>query len=122
MNQKKSYVPPRLSAHDPKTVPEWMKLLREDVLADVAPACTAVVDLDRKYVHVSEGFCELVGLQERGIDWNAVRSSDRAEHDGHSDDVQSVFQTRMHARPVGAGSSHRIPHFDSLRGLAPAGY
>jgi PAS domain S-box-containing protein len=67
MKQKKPYVPPRLSAHDLKKVPEWVKLLREDLLAHIAPACTTVVDLDRKYVHVSESFCELVGYKSEEL-------------------------------------------------------
>ncbi len=65
MSDKKPYVPPRLTAYDPKNVPEWVKLLREDLLngSHVAPTYTAVVDRDRKFVHVSANFCELVGYE-----------------------------------------------------------
>ena len=64
MDDKKPDVPRRrLAAHDPRNVPEWVKLLREDLLngLHVAPTYTTVVDQDRKYVNVSENFCELVG-------------------------------------------------------------
>ena len=39
--------------------------MREDLLngMHVAPTYTAVVDQDRKFVHVSENFCELVGYE-----------------------------------------------------------
>jgi PAS domain-containing protein len=65
MYNKKSYVPPRLTAYDPKDVPEGMKLLLADLFAGahVLPTYSAVVDRDRKYVHVSESFSELVGYK-----------------------------------------------------------
>jgi PAS domain S-box-containing protein len=65
MNHNKPYVPPRLTVYDPKNVPEWVKLLREDSLngLHVAPTYTAVVDRDRKFVQVSASFCELVGYE-----------------------------------------------------------
>ncbi len=63
MDTKKVYVPPRLTAYDPKDVPEWLNLMRQDLLkgANVPPTYTTVVDQDRKYVHVSKSFSELVG-------------------------------------------------------------
>ena len=62
---KKPYVPPRLTAYDPKNVPEWLNLMRQDLLkgANVPPTYTTVVDQDHKYVHVSESFSELVGYK-----------------------------------------------------------
>jgi len=60
-------VPTRLSPYDLKNVPECVKLLREDWLAHIAPVCTTVVDLDRKYVHVSESFCGLVGYKSEEL-------------------------------------------------------
>ena len=65
MDTKKVYVPPRLTAYDPKDVPEWLNLMRQDLLkgANVPPTYTAVVDQDRKYVRVSESFSELLGYQ-----------------------------------------------------------
>ncbi len=65
MDTKKFYVPPRLTAYDPKNVPEWIQLrvqlLRESLID--ASGCTTVVDKDRKYVEVSEKFCKLVGYK-----------------------------------------------------------
>jgi len=65
MNQNKPYSPPRLTAYDPKNVPEWLNLMQQGLLkgANVPPTYTAVVDRDRKFVHVSESFCELVGYE-----------------------------------------------------------
>ena len=65
MVQKKPYVPPRLTAYDPKNVPEWLNLMQQDLLkgAHVPPTYTTVVDQDRKYVHVSKNFSELVGYK-----------------------------------------------------------
>src|SRR5260370_35027671 len=69
MSDKKPYVPPRLTAYDPKNAPEWVKLLREDLLngSHVAPTPTAVVDRDPKLVHVSANFCELVGYEAEDL-------------------------------------------------------
>jgi len=64
MSHKKLYVPPRLTEYDPKNVPEWVKLLRKDLLsAHITPAYTIVVDQDRRYVEVPEGFSKLVGYK-----------------------------------------------------------
>ncbi len=65
MSHKKPYVPPRLTEYDPKNVPEWLNLMQQDWLkgANVPPTYTAVIDQDRKYVHVSKSFCELVGYE-----------------------------------------------------------
>src|SRR5260370_33215866 len=62
------------------------------------------------------------GLRGQGPDWNALRPLNRAEHDRHSNDARSLVQTWIHARPLDAGTSHGIPYFDSIRGLAPTGY
>jgi CspA family cold shock protein len=69
MDEKKPDVPPRLAAFDPRNVPEWVKLLREDLSngLHVAPTYTTVVDRDRKYVDVSESFCELVGYKSEDL-------------------------------------------------------
>jgi cold shock protein len=65
VNKKNARVSPGLTAYDPVKVPEWVNLMRRDVLegAHVAPTYTTVVDQDRKYVDVSENFCELVGYK-----------------------------------------------------------
>jgi PAS domain-containing protein len=62
---KKKYVPPRLTVYDPTNVPEWLKIMHQDFLqgAHVPPIYTTVVDADRKYVHVSANFSELVGYK-----------------------------------------------------------
>jgi PAS domain S-box-containing protein len=69
MDKKKPYVPPRLTAYEPKNVPEWLNLMQQDLLkgANVPPTYTAVVDQDRKYVHVSDSFCELVGYDTEDL-------------------------------------------------------
>jgi PAS domain S-box-containing protein len=64
MPYKRAYVPPRLTAYDPKNVPEWVKLPRNNLLsAHITPAYTIVVDQDRKYIEVSESFSKLVGYK-----------------------------------------------------------
>jgi PAS domain-containing protein len=60
MVQKKPYVTPRSTAYHLKDVPEWLTLLNG---AHVQPIYTTVVDQDRKYVHVSQNFGELVGYK-----------------------------------------------------------
>jgi PAS domain S-box-containing protein len=69
MNKKKSYIPPRLTAYDPKNVPEWLNLMQQDSLkgAHVPPTYTAVVDQDRRYIHVSKSFSELVGYSSEEL-------------------------------------------------------
>jgi PAS domain S-box-containing protein len=86
VNNKKRYVPPRIIQYAPNQVFENVirlfaddlrtpdpvgnqnvpEFLREDLLnggAHVEPIYTTVVDRDRKYVDVSESFCELVGYK-----------------------------------------------------------
>jgi CspA family cold shock protein len=65
----KSEAGPRYAAQDPLDAPEWVKLLRQDLLESVhvAPTYTTVVDGDRKYVDVSESFCELVGYETKEL-------------------------------------------------------
>jgi CspA family cold shock protein len=68
-DNKQPHVPPRLPAPDPGDVPEWVKLLREDLLSGmhVPPTYTTVVDQDRRYVDVSQSFCELVGYEMKEL-------------------------------------------------------
>jgi PAS domain S-box-containing protein len=65
MDKKKLHGPPRLTVYDPKNVPEWLNLMRQDVLkgAHVPPTYTTVVDQDRTFVDVSESFSKLVGYK-----------------------------------------------------------
>jgi PAS domain-containing protein len=65
---KKSYTPPRVVDYPPGQVPEWMEQLFFIDLPSpipsqrrVSPVCTTVIDSDRKYVQVSDSFCELLG-------------------------------------------------------------
>ncbi len=65
VDKRNPRVPPSLTVYDAKKVPEWVNLMRRDVLegARVAPTYTTVIDRDRKYIDVSENFCELVGYK-----------------------------------------------------------
>ncbi len=69
INEKRPYLPPRLTEYDPTNLPEWFNLMQQDLLkrANVPPTYTVVVDHDRKYVHVSKSFCELVGYEVRDL-------------------------------------------------------
>ena len=69
MHPKKHYVPPRVVRHAKDRVPECAKSavneLRGELEArrQVRPAYTTVVDRDRRYVEVSNSFCELLGYK-----------------------------------------------------------
>ena len=65
---KKCYSPPRIISYLPDQVPEWIvECLQNDLEVSgpskprVAPIYTTVVDSDRRYVWVSDNFCELLG-------------------------------------------------------------
>jgi len=82
--EKKPRVSPSLTAYDPKKVPEWVNLMRRDVLegARVAPTYLTVIDQDRKYIDVSENFCELVGYKTEeliGNRYDLVSAQDIAD-------------------------------------------
>jgi PAS domain S-box-containing protein len=83
MCTKKLYVPPRLTECDPKNVPEWVKLLKEDRLsAPISPTYTVVVDQDRKYVDVPEGFSKLVGYKTEeliGMRYDSLTAQNSAD-------------------------------------------
>jgi CspA family cold shock protein len=68
-DETKSEMPSRLPVQDPTDAPEWTRLLREDLLkgVHVAPTYRTVVDRDRKYIDVSESFCELVGYASKDL-------------------------------------------------------
>ena len=68
MDSKKPYSSPRVIQYPPGQVPEWIAQLFSDnslspVPAErrVKPRYTTVVDSDRRYVRVSNSFCELLG-------------------------------------------------------------
>ncbi len=65
---KKCYSPPRIISYVPDQVPEWIvECFQNDLEVSgpskprVAPIYTTVVDSDRRYVWVSDNFCELLG-------------------------------------------------------------
>ncbi len=65
---KKAYTPPRIISYVPDQVPEWIvECFQNDLEGSgpsrprVAPIYTTVVDSDRRYVWVSDNFCELLG-------------------------------------------------------------
>jgi PAS domain-containing protein len=67
---KKPYTPPRIIPYVPDQVPEWIVEHFQNGLGvsdaskpRVAPIYTTVVDSDRKYVWVSDNFCELLGYK-----------------------------------------------------------
>jgi PAS domain-containing protein len=64
---KKPYFPPRLTTYDPKNLPEWLNFIRQDLLKEVLPGYTTVVDQDRTYVDVSQSFCDLVGYKREEL-------------------------------------------------------
>lgn len=66
MHKKKPYVPPRLTAYDPKNAREW---LQQDLLkgTTVPPTYTVVVDQEHKYLYVSDSFSELVGYKSEEL-------------------------------------------------------
>jgi len=67
---KKPYTPPRIIPYVPDQVPEWIVECFQNYLEvseppgpRVAPIYTTVVDSDRKFVWVSDNFCELLGYK-----------------------------------------------------------
>jgi PAS domain S-box-containing protein len=74
MSKRKPYIPPRLVRHESQAgYTDWtwgiVRSLRQELKAELSPQVEAepqyivVVDSDRKYVEVSDGFCQLVGYQ-----------------------------------------------------------
>jgi PAS domain-containing protein len=72
MSQKLLYTPPHVNRHDTEAdYPAWtrdiVKTLRQEAALKVPrelslrPNYTTVVDADRRYVQVSDAFCQLVG-------------------------------------------------------------
>ena len=65
---KKPYTPPRIISYLPDQVPDWIvECFQNDLEVSgpskprAAPIYTTVVDSDRRYVWVSDNFCELLG-------------------------------------------------------------
>lgn len=73
MSKKKPYIRPSFIRYESEAeYPEWtrsiVKTLRQELGAlQVEPQYVTVVDSDRKYVEVSDGFCQLVGYQREEL-------------------------------------------------------
>jgi PAS domain S-box-containing protein len=71
---KKPYTAPRMVEYLPDEVPEWVvECFQNDLSVTersrprVAPVYTTLVDGDRKYVRVSDSFCELLGYKSEEL-------------------------------------------------------
>jgi PAS domain S-box-containing protein len=74
MPKRKPYTAPRAIRYETEEeYPEWtrsiVKTLRQELEApfEVEPQYVTVVDRDRKYVEVSDSFCQLVGYQREEL-------------------------------------------------------
>jgi PAS domain-containing protein len=74
MDNKKPYTPPRMIQYRAHPIPEYLTgLFKSDLAAldvakrQVASTYTTVVDNDRKYVQVSDSFCELLGYNSEEL-------------------------------------------------------
>jgi PAS domain S-box-containing protein len=78
MQQDKPYDPPRFTRYDSEAeAPDWtrsaVQSIREELevrsspLSGVDPEYVTVVDSDRKYVQVSDNFCQLVGYRREEL-------------------------------------------------------
>jgi hypothetical protein len=63
--EKKRYTPPRVIEYLSDEVPKWIQVkFNQD---SVAPACTTLIDGDRRYVQVSNAFSELLGYKSEEL-------------------------------------------------------
>src|SRR6267143_6428066 len=75
MPKRKQYAQPRVIRYEskaeyPERTRSIVKTLRQELGVlqfEVEPHCVAVVDSDRKYVEVSDSFCQLVGYQREEL-------------------------------------------------------
>jgi PAS domain S-box-containing protein len=75
MSKRKPYAQPCVIRYESETeYPEWtrsiVKTLRQELEApqfEVEPQYVTVVDSDRRYVEVSDSFCQLVGYQREEL-------------------------------------------------------
>jgi PAS domain-containing protein len=78
MSSKKPYVSPSIVRHDSDSeFPEWKRTLLRSLRLEidnrsfgsrvVSQDYMTVVDLDRRYVHVSDDFCKLVGYDRETL-------------------------------------------------------
>jgi PAS domain S-box-containing protein len=78
MSKRQSYTPPRVNRYESEAeYPDWtrntVRSLRQELGPQSSPAFdvvshyVVVVDSDRKYVQVSDSFCQLVGYQREEL-------------------------------------------------------
>jgi PAS domain S-box-containing protein len=78
MSAKKPYVSPSIARHDSESeFPEWKRNLIHSLRLEADNRLTGtravgedfrtVVDFDRRYVHVSDDFCKLVGYDREAL-------------------------------------------------------
>jgi PAS domain S-box-containing protein len=74
MPERKPYTQPRVTRYETEAeYPDWsrgiVRSLRQELEApfEVEPQYVTVVDRDRKYVEVSDSFCQLVGYQREEL-------------------------------------------------------
>ena len=75
MSKRKPYAPPSVLSYESETeYPGWarsiVKTLRQELEAlqfEVEPQYVTVVDSERKYVEVSDSFCQLLGYQREEL-------------------------------------------------------
>src|SRR5436189_5663047 len=75
MSKRKAYTPPRVIRYEskaeyPERTRSIVKTLRQELGVlqfEVEPQYVTVVDSDRRYVEVSDGFCQLVGYQREAL-------------------------------------------------------
>jgi len=95
MQKTKPYTPPRVIRYESESeYPDWtrgiVRSLRQKLEAlqfEVKPQYITVVDSDRKYVEVSDSFCQLVGYERE--DLIGKRYDDLTAPD--TNDIPTVF-------------------------------
>ena len=114
MPKKKLYAPPKVFRYEtlgdmPSSLSSGSEGPRSEVDGQfgfhVAPDFTTVVDTDRRYIEVSDSFCELVGYRREDL---MGKTYDEISVSG-TNDIPTVFRlfirNWIHARLVDAGSS-----------------
>jgi len=103
---------------DPNTVlslrDEWLK-----EVGPVRPDYTTVVDGDRKFVEVSDSFCQLMGYRREEL--IGIRYDDLTALG--TSDIPTVFrlfcEPWLYARPMDVSTSNRRDRYRALRGVGP---
>src|SRR6267378_245166 len=95
MSQRKPYAPPSVLSYESEAeYPDWTRgillSLRQALEAsqfEVKPQYVTVVDSDRRYVEVSDSFCQLIGYQREEL--VGMRSDDLTAP--NTNDIPTVF-------------------------------